>query len=185
MSSWNDIISLLSRIQSPQVTLPSVPPGMFRNFAQEVAQGKAPAANEPLGTLLGVLHSLPSQYGNLGAVRPLGPGEYVARAGGGVSSEESITVGVDAQGNATSDKNAVRFMVLPSLWNVNGQPIRVSADQAAQYAKQSGLNWPTFLPASEAHPYKNADDWAQQREEKFEKPGTTSASQPSLWSFPK
>jgi hypothetical protein len=170
---------------------------MGRNFAQEVAQAQAPAANEPLGTLLGVLHVLPSLYGNLNVasqpaanltnpsmVRPLGPGEYVARAGGGVSSEESVTVGVDAQGNATDDKNAVRFLVLPSLWSVNGQPIRVNGDQAAQFARQSGLNWPTFLPASESHPWKNADDWSQQREQKFEMPGASSASQPPLWSRP-
>jgi hypothetical protein len=72
-----------------------------------------------------------------------------------------------------------QWAVVPGLWVINGVPTRVSEDQAAELAQQSGLVWRTF-PDERA-----ASDFALQRENVWEKtPQGRSDMQTPLWSRP-
>jgi hypothetical protein len=124
-----------------------------------------PAAEIPEGPVQGKSNLLP-EFSSLGAVRPFGPGEYITLPSGGMANEMTITTQL-------GDK----WAVLPGLWIVNGVPTHVSEDQAAEYARQSGLNWPTFDTVEQA------DKWATDREDIWERTphGQTQAQTP-LWS---
>lgn len=121
--------------------------------------GAAPAAKEmpKLGALPGKLFldkTIAPQV-PAGAPRPFAPGEYVQNPDGSWSSEISVTV--------TNPKlNGGKATNLPSLWIVNGKPVRVSEDQAAAYALKSGLEWPSFGSI------KEADAAASARETKWQ-----------------
>lgn len=144
--------------------------------------GSGPAGNQPIGTQAGTPHLLPQQYGWLGQTRPLGPGEYIA-SGGGTESEEDYTVPVDREGNPVKDaKTADHWRVIPGLWLVNGQPQHVSEDEAANLAKQSGLQWPQF-PVSQFPTDKSVDAaFTNPRESKWESiPRGRTDLQPPLW----
>jgi len=117
------------------------------------------------GPMRGRLYTLP-QYNQLGQIRPFGPGEYVDRGEGLWSSEETRTV-----------EYGDGYAVVPGLWLVNGKPMMVDDAQAAQYAQQSKLSWPTFPTV------KEAEDFATQREEKWQTvPIGRSDLQQPLWS---
>lgn len=121
--------------------------------------GAAPAVKEmpKLGALPGKLFldkTIAPQV-PAGAPRPFAPGEYVQNPDGSWSSEISVTV--------TNPKlNGGKATNLPSLWIVNGKPVRVSEDQAAAYALKSGLEWPSFGSI------KEADAAASARETKWQ-----------------
>jgi len=68
-----------------------------------------------------------------GNARPLAPGEYLMNPDGGWSSEMTYTV---PYGDG--------WAVLPGMWIVDGKPVHVDEDQATAYAKQTGLNFPTY-----------------------------------------
>lgn len=86
-----------------------------------------------------------------GAPRPFAPGEYVQNPDGTWSSEISVTV-------RDKDFNHGRATNIPSLWLVDGKPRKVSESQAIEYAKQSGISWPSFRSI------KLANDAAMSRE---------------------
>lgn len=117
------------------------------------------------GRVKGTLHLLP-QFNKLGPIRPFGPGEWIDRGNGDWSSEETMNVPYNGG-----------VAVLPSLWLVNGVPTTVHEDQAAQYAKASGLHWPVF-------PDENAaNSFATNRENIWEQaPIGRSDLQSPLWS---
>src|SRR5260221_8239244 len=79
-----------------------------------------------------------------GMPRPFAPGEWIQNHDGSWSSEISVTVTNPAINNGAPT-------VLPSLWIVNGQAVRVPEDMAASFAMQSGLNFPAFtdIPSAE------------------------------------
>jgi hypothetical protein len=136
--------------------------------AQQDAQAIQQGIDQPkLGVQRGRLYTLP-QYNQLGPIRPFGPGEWLDRGDGNWSSEETRTV---PYGNG--------YAVVPGLWMVNGQPVMVDEEQAAQYAQQSRLNWPTFPDL------KSAEDFATQREARWQTvPIGRSDMQQPLWSRP-
>ena len=90
-----------------------------------------------------------------GAPRPLAPGEYVQNPDGSWSSEISATV---------TDKalNKGRPTIIPTLWLVGGKPVRVSEDQAVDYAVQSGLQWRSYPTMDQAERASNARETAWQ-----------------------
>ena len=126
----------------------------------------------PTGSpVAGIMHRMatydPLSAGQRPAIRPLGPGEYVAQAGGGVGSEEDVTV--DQPGTN-------RAWLIPSLWLVNGVPTHVDSQTARTYALLSGLNYPSFQN------YKQADAFANLREGIWEgTPEGNTSLQPPLW----
>lgn len=133
------------------------------------AYGRPPARQIPPGPIAGTMHRLPTLYDQLGANRPLGPGEYVSRTGGGVASEETV-------GPWKTANNL--YMVAPGLWLINGVPTSVTEDQARELVRQSNLNFPTF-PSREA-----GNAYINQRENIWEKnpqEGNTWI-QPPVWS---
>lgn len=129
-------------------------------------KGQQATEEIPFGPVKGALRSLP-QFENLGQVRPFGPGEYLETGPGSMASEMSVTVPYENN----------QWAVLPGLWIVNGVPTRINEDQATEYAKQSGLIWPTFPSQDEA------DKFATEREAVWEKTphGRTDLQRP-LWS---
>lgn len=130
-------------------------------------QAPLPQGGAPRPDLAGTLHVLP-QYSALGATRPFGPGEYVMNSNGGWSSEYSVTV--------EDPRQPGRYMVVPSLWLMNGKPMLLSEDQAAETAAKSGLVFPTF--GNE----QSAEAFSVQREAKWQKvPVGRSDLQPPLW----
>ena len=147
------------------------PPGtQWLNANREAQRAEQEVGKQKFGPVKGVLHAL-GQYDQLArnGVRPFGPGEWLDRGGGNWSSEESHTVQMPNG----------QYAVVPGMWLVNGLPTYVSEDQAAQYARASGLTWPTFASEDEA----NA--WAHQREMVWEQtPMGQSQRQPALWSMP-
>lgn len=72
-----------------------------------------------------------------GSPRPFAPGESLRNPDGSWSSE--ISVGVQ-----NPDLNGGRSTTIPSLWLVDGKPVRVDDDTAAKYALQSGLAWQSY-----------------------------------------
>jgi hypothetical protein len=132
--------------------------------AEKQFSDPGPAAQVPYGPLQGQPHLLP-QFSNLGTNRPLGPGEYVAAPGGSWESEMTYTVPM-------GDK----WAVVPGLWLMNGVPHRLTEDQAAELAQQSGLVWPDFGSQDEA------EKFATEREATWEKtPFGRSDLQQPLW----
>jgi len=130
-------------------------------------QPQPPQGGAPTPDLAGTLHVLP-QYSALGATRPFGPGEYVMNSNGGWSSEYSVTV--------EDPRQPGKFMVVPSLWLINGKPTILSEDQAAATAAQSGLIFPSFGDE------KAAESFSVDREGKWQKvPIGRSDLQPPLW----
>lgn len=102
------------------------------------------------GTMPGMVHLNPSiapQVSN-GAPRPFAPGEWVDNPDGSWSSEITVTVTNPAL-------NGGKPTVIPGMWLVNGQPQRVSEDQATAYAKASGLNFPSFNSLAAADTFAN------------------------------
>lgn len=98
-----------------------------------------------LGALPGKLflnEKLAPQVPN-GSPRPFAPGEWLQNPNGSWSSEISVTV-------QNPDKS---WSVVPSLWLLNGQPVRVEEDQALQYAQQSGLQFQKFKSEDEAEKF--------------------------------
>jgi hypothetical protein len=125
-----------------------------------------PAEKYPVGPLQGQPFLRP-QYDNLGATRPLGPGEYVKLPDGSWASEMTNTVQL---------QNG-QWAVVPGLWIINGVPMRVDEDQSAQLADQSGLTWRTFPDEPSAEAYAN------QREQIWQTtPFGRSDMQQPLWS---
>lgn len=105
-----------------------------------------------------------------GSPRPFAPGEYVQNPDGSWSSEITATV---------KDKrlNRGRPTNIPTLWLVNGKPVRVSEDQAADYAAQSQLPFESY------HSMKAAEFASNEREKTWQTVNPQSAAQvPSLWS---
>ena len=131
------------------------------------AYGNPPAHQIPLGPIAGTMNRLPTLYDQLGANRPLGPGEFVSQTGGGMTSEETLTIPM------ANDQ----WMVVPGLWLINGIPTKVTEDKAQEMARQSSLNFPTF--PSQAH----ADAYTKQRENIWEtNPQGNTSIQPPVWS---
>ena len=146
----------LARVQRRDVYEANVP-GDVQAMQQGMTYGPGPVR--------GRANLLP-QYQQLGATRPLGPGEYIDRGNGNYSSEETITVPYHG-----------KWAVLPSLWLVQGQPMTLDEDTAVQYAQQSGLNWPMFNSEAEANAF------ADQREQRWNQlPQGRTDLQPPLWS---
>jgi len=143
-------------------------PSLQEHYAQVQADADAmmSGVDEPhLGPMRGDVYLL-SHFNQLGPIRPFGPGEYVDRGSGLWSSEETRTV---PYGDG--------YAVVPGLWLVHGKPVMVDDAQAAAYAQQSGLNWPTFPDQA------SADAFADQREAKWQHvPIGRSDMQAPLWS---
>jgi len=91
-----------------------------------------------------------------GNARPLAPGEYLRNPDGGWSSEMTYTV---PYGDG--------WAVIPGMWIVDGKPVHVDEDQATAYARQTGLNFPTY--PDEATATKASEDreagWQNMRPE--------------------
>jgi hypothetical protein len=108
------------------------------------------------------------QYNSLGSIRPFGPGEFVQNSDGGWSNEYSVTV--------EDPRQPGRFMVVPSLWLIQGKPTLLSEDQAAETAIKSGLSFPSF------NDEKSAEAFSTARESKWQQvPVGRSDLQPPLW----
>lgn len=124
-----------------------------------------------VGVLPGQLHldaNLAPQV-PAGAPRPFAPGEYLSNPDGSWSSEITVTV-------TNPDINNGRPTVLPSLWIRNGKPVRVTEDQAVDYANASGLTFPSYKSIAEAERAANG------REDKWEGLSPDRASSvPPLW----
>lgn len=89
-----------------------------------------------------------------GNARPFAPGEWLKNPDGGWSSEISVTV-------TDPSINGGKATILPSLWIVDGKPVRVEEDQAVEYAKQSGLTFNAFdsIEAAEAAANQRETTW--------------------------
>ncbi len=103
-------------------------------------QAQAPAADAP-GPMPGALFldaslAPPAMNG----VRPFAPGEFIRNPDGSWSSE--ITMTTDK--GEYPGLNDGRPTNLPTLWLVNGKPMRVSPEQAVQYAIASGLKFTSY-----------------------------------------
>lgn len=150
---------------APTATAPSPVAAGAPSAAPAPATGtpSAPTSDAPsadqmpsLGVLPGILRLNPALAPKVpaGAARPFAPGEWVQNPTGSWSSEITVTV-------TDPSINGGKATVLPSLWIVNGQAVRVSEDQAAEYAKQSGLTWPSYedIASAEAASNKREDVW--------------------------
>jgi hypothetical protein len=91
-----------------------------------------------------------------GAARPFAPGEYMKNPDGSWSSEMSYTVAHPAL-------NGGKPTNIPGLWIKDGKPYHATEDEAAQFASQSGLLWPTYNKIDEA------DAAASEREKDWQK----------------
>jgi hypothetical protein len=141
---------------------------------QAAAQAAGPAAAVPHGPMAWEAHLLP-QFSNLGASRPLGPGEYLQNPqGGGWASEMTYTLQDPRLNNG-------QYTVVPGLWIVDGKPTHLTEDEAMDMAVKSGLGFPHSFPTEQA-----AEAFANQRESVWEKtPMGRSDAQPPLWAQPK
>jgi hypothetical protein len=135
---------------------------------QTISEQQGPAADIPYGPVPGQ-QQLRNDYQNLGNIRPFGPGEFVRMPNGNITSEETYT----------TELSPGQWAVIPGLWIVNGVPTHVNADQAREYAIQSGLLWPYTYPTSE-----QADQYADQREMLWNMFQGDTTKQPPLWSRP-
>jgi len=123
--------------------------------------GAPPRPTNPmdaLGYLPGQLHLNPAIAPQVapGLPRPFAPGEYMTNPNGSWSSEMSYTVADPTLNNAMPTN-------IPGLWIVNGRPYHATEDEAARFAAQSGLQWPTYQRTSEA------DAAAAEREKDWQK----------------
>lgn len=123
-----------------------------------------------LGYLAGQLNT--NQQGGLlgnyakGGARPFAPGEYLNNPDGSWSSEMSYSL-QDPTFNGGLPTN------IPGLWIKDGKPYHATEDEAAQFAAQSGLQWPTYQKINEA------DAASAEREKNWQKlPRTTTAMRP-------
>lgn len=141
--SGSDIGSLMAALNPDQLRRAMM--GQQQQPQQAQAQTEAPQFQ----VLPGQLHLNPNIAPQVpqGAPRPLGPGEFLQNPNGSWSNELSVTVPAGDQ-----------FTVLPSLWVVDGKPVRVSEDLASIYAELSGLEFQKFNTQEEAEMF------AQQRE---------------------
>jgi hypothetical protein len=118
--------------------------------------GNRPALDDyglpPAGQLLGLQQTNRGKLPRVprGAARPFGPEESVTNPDGSTSSEVSLTV-TDPRLNGGS------ATIVPSVWMVNGKPMRVSQDQAVDFAIRSGLR---FRPHQSI---EAADQWVTER----------------------
>lgn len=134
---------------------------------QETASRHLPS----IGVLPGKLELNPSLAPKVspGSPRPFAPGEALQNPDGSWSSEISLTVTnpVLNDGKPTN---------IPSLWLVNGKPVRVNEDMAAEFAAKSGLKWRSYKTIQEA------DDAAALRERVWQSLSTKEAAKiPPLW----
>lgn len=141
-------------------SLPPVSDMIPGSAAYHAANPDRPPEEMPAeGVLPGTLH-LDSRYAppvsDPAAPRPFGPGEYVRNPNGSWSSEISITV-------TNPGVNDGKPTILPSLWIVDGKPVRVNEDAAARYASQSGLQFRSFDTMAKAEEYANHREMAWQR----------------------
>jgi|KBSMisStaDraftv2_1062788.scaffolds.fasta_scaffold1002176_1 hypothetical protein len=132
----------------------------------------------PVGALPGKLTTNPELTGFApGQPRPFGPGEYLENPNGSWSNEISVTIPAGAH----MPLNQGRSTVVPTLWVHNGHPVRVDPATAAQYAAQSGLQFPSFDSEDDAASF------ADKREQNWQaegSPGDLTRSVPSLWTRP-
>lgn len=109
-----------------------------------------------LGYMAGQLHTNQQGglLGNAGQARPFGPGEYLNNPNGSWSNEMAYTV-------AHPDLNNGMPTNIPGLWIKDGKPYHANEDEAAQFAAQSGLQWPTYqrLPEAEAASMEREKNW--------------------------
>jgi hypothetical protein len=160
------------------MTLQSLGAPSARTAAQALGLTGAappPAQMPGVGLLPGKLFLNPTLAPKVpaGSPRPFAPGEYVQNPDGSWSSEISVTV--------TDPKlNNGQPTILPSLWVVNGQPVRVDEDTATAYAIQSGLPWQSYPDLNAAEKAANAREELWQR---IDQANPASASSvPALWS---
>jgi hypothetical protein len=110
-----------------------------------------------------------------GKPRPFGPGEYFMNQQGSWSNEISATVQDPAL-------NGGKPTVVPTLWVINGQAVRVDEDTAAKYAAQSGLPFRSFESED------SANQFADQRESNWQNVDPSKAGSlqavPPLWVDP-
>lgn len=108
-----------------------------------------------------------------GGARPFAPGEILENPDGSWSNEISTTVG-------DPGLNSGRPTNIPTLWIIGGKPVRLTDDQAARAAAESGLNFQSY------NTFDEADAAAMQREKAWQgiSPDKAGAVQP-LWSVPK
>lgn len=108
-----------------------------------------------LGFLSGQLHTNP-QGGLLSGAnpRPFAPGEYMTNPNGSWSSEMTYTL-QDPILNGGLPTN------VPGLWLKDGKPYHATEDEAARFAAQSGLQWPTYqrLPEADAASAEREKNW--------------------------
>lgn len=107
-----------------------------------------------------------------GKARPLAPGEFIQNPDGSWSNEIAVTV----QHPKLNDAQPTN---VPSLWVVDGRPVRLNEDQAAEAAASSGLRFKSYENT------KAAIQAAQERESQWQKiKPQDSGNVPSLWSLP-
>lgn len=129
-----------------------------------------------LGFLSGQLNTnqqggILGQYAN-GGPRPFAPGEYLDNPNGSWSSEMSYTL-QDPSFNRGLPTN------VPGLWIVDGKPYHATEDEAAKFAAQSGLQWPTYNKIDEA------DAASAEREKNWQNLPRTTTSMPPLFVLPR
>lgn len=88
--------------------------------------------------------------------RPFAPGEYMQNPDKSWSSEMSYTVAHPALNGGLPTN-------IPGLWIKDGKPYHATEEEAAQFAAQSGLQWPTYQTI------KSADDAAAEREAQWQR----------------
>jgi hypothetical protein len=108
-----------------------------------------------------------------GSIRPFHQGEYLTNPNGSWSNEMSTTVAHPALNRGMPTN-------VPTLWLIDGKPTRVTDEQAAMLAAQSGLNF-TAYPNAHA-----ADQAATARENGWQniEPSQSGTVAP-LWTDPK
>lgn len=90
-----------------------------------------------------------------GSPRPFAPGEWVQNPDGSWSSEITVTVTDPRLNNGQPT-------VVPSLWLVDGKPVRVNEDAAVDMALKSGLAFQGFPDMAAAEKFANDRESAWQ-----------------------
>jgi hypothetical protein len=80
------------------------------------------------------------------APRPFAPGEWVDNPDGSWSSEISVTV-------TDPRLNSGKPTIIPSLWIVDGKPVKVNEDTAVDFALKSGLQFNPFKSIEDAEKF--------------------------------
>jgi hypothetical protein len=108
-----------------------------------------------------------------GAPRPFAPGEWVQNPNGSWSSEITGTV-------SHPELNGGKPTLVPTLWLIDGKPVRVDEDTAAELAVRSGLKFRSYETEQEAEAASIA------RENGWQSLQPQQAGQvPPLWDVPK